>query len=189
MKYWFWLPVACLFAGYAYGKPAVEHQIFFDGCNFKLIDSYNGRISVDNESTPHSASYISTINLKARHPFETWIQFSCEKSPNAQTFSDLGGIKKTASGWALDASPKVVGEPGQHTTFYSLQGHGWSGGGVTQDNIDGDEEQRSRIFVFCIPYRQLAVCGVARSVGYLKHLNESVLPQVIQLLDSIKFVN
>jgi hypothetical protein len=189
MRYWFCLLAACLFTSYAYGQPAVERQVSFDECNFKLTDSYNGRVSIDDESEPHSASYISIINLKARHPFETWIQFSCENSASVQTFSDLGGIKKTASGWALDTSPQVIGEPGQHTTFHSLQGNGWSGGGVTQDDIDGDEEQRRRIFAFCIPYRQVAVCGVARSVGYLKHLNESVLPQVIQLLDSIKFVN
>jgi len=189
MKCSFLILAACLFTNHAYSQSAVQHQVSLDECNFQLSDPYNGRISIDNKSTPHSASYISTINLKARHPFETWIQFSCENSPSAQTFSDLGGIKKTASGWALDASPTVIGELGQHTTFHSLQGDGWSGGGVTQDDIDGDEEQRSRIFAFCIPHRQQAVCGVARSVGYLKHLNESALPQVIQLLNGIKFVN
>ncbi|MEX3966421.1 hypothetical protein AB4Y42_30055 [Paraburkholderia sp. EG286B] len=189
MRNWLSLLAACLFSSCTYSQPKIERQISVDGCNFNLSDSYSGRISVDNESTPHSASYISTINLKARYSFETWIQFSCENSPGTQTLSDLGGIKKTANGWTLDTSPNVIGAPGQHTTFHSLQGNLWSGGGITQDDIEGDEEQRSRIFAFCIPYRQIAVCGVARSVGYLQHLNESVLPQVIELLDSIKFAN
>ncbi|QGZ58298.1 hypothetical protein [Paraburkholderia acidiphila] len=189
MNIWLLALATSVFTSHAYGQSVVEHQISLDGCNFNLSDRYNGRVSVDNESMPHSASYISIINSKARHPFETWIQFSCENSASAQTLSDLGGIKTTANGWALDNSPKVIGEAGQHTTFHPLQGSGWSGGGVTQDDIDGDEEQRSRVFAFCIPYRQRAVCGVARSVGYLEHLNEAVLPQVIQLLETLKFAN
>lgn len=45
-----------------------------------------------------------------------------------------------------------------------------------------------RTFNFCIPHRQLAVCGYV-DVGYLLKPKESVFPQVIQLLQSIEFID
>ncbi|CAB3793881.1 hypothetical protein LMG28614_03784 [Paraburkholderia ultramafica] len=95
----------------------------------------------------------------------------------------------SADGWAMDTSPGAIGDPKENTTFYPLRGKGWDGGGVTQDTINGDEERRTRTFAFCISHKALAVCGIARSVGYLRHPNESALPQVIRLLDSVEFAN
>jgi hypothetical protein len=158
-----------------------ENEFSFDGCNFKFIDPYNGRIT--------TASYFAIINPKAHHLFETQIQFICQNPATPKTYLDLSGIRMTRQGWALDPSPDNVGPPEQHTTFYALHGKGWNGGGVTQDDINGEEQMRTRAFSFCIPHHQLALCGSAQSVAYLMWPHESVLPQVIQLLESIEFVD
>jgi hypothetical protein len=186
--------VACLTATIACAEqskahPVVEREVMLDGCHFKMKDPYQGQVDIDNESAVHTASYLATINPKANQPFETWIQFSCQNPVTAKTLSNYAGMKMTPNGWALDPSPEYGRLPQQHTTFYPLHGKHWDGGGVTQDQITGDEDSRRRIYAFCIPHNQLALCGVARPVAYLEHLNESVLHQVIKLLESIEFID
>ncbi|SAK85803.1 hypothetical protein AWB80_05836 [Caballeronia pedi] len=156
----------------------------FDGCHFMLTDLYGGRTT-----RPEGALYIANINPLARHPFDTSIQFSCENPASAKTYLDLAGIRMTGKEWALDPSPENVGLKEQRTTFQALRGKGWAGGGVTQDDINGDEQRRTRIYAFCIPHNQLALCGVVRHVGYLMWPKETTLPQVIKLLESIEFID
>jgi len=79
--------------------------------------------------------------------------------------------------------------PEAHIAFYPLHGKNWDGGGVTEDSINGDEDRRTRVNAFCIPHRKLALCGVVHHAAYLNHLNESVLSQVLQLLENIEFVD
>jgi hypothetical protein len=168
-------------AGQSGATQAVTREWSFDGCHFRMSDPYRGRIDI--------GSYIATINPKAHHPFEMWIQFTCQNPVTDKTLSELAGIKLTNKGWVLDSSPDSIGPPETHTTFYPLHGKSWDAGGVTQDDINGDEERRVRVFAFCIPHDKLALCGVVRHVAYLSHLNESVLPQVIKLLESIEFID
>jgi hypothetical protein len=165
----------------------IFREIVVDSCHFKIKNLYHGKMSVDTRSSSHSASYVVTINPRAEHPFQTWIRLSCEDPVTSGTLTDIAGMKMSDKGWVLNLTPNDFEE--QHTTFYPLRGHGWSGGGVTQDDTDGDEARRTRTFSFCIPHRQLAICGVAQSVGYLKWPNESVLPQVIQILEGIEFID
>ena len=186
--------VACLTATIACAEqskahPVVEREVMFDGCHFKMKDPYNGALVATTRSTPVLANYNATINPKASQPFETWIQFSCQNPVTAKTLSNYAGMKMTPKGWALDPSPEYGRLPQQHTTFYPLHGKHWDGGGVTLDQITGDEDSRRRFYAFCIPHNQLALCGVVRPVAYLEHLNESVLHQVIKLLESIEFID
>jgi hypothetical protein len=170
-------------------KSAVTREVMFGGCHFRLKDPYNGTLEATQRSSPQLANYNAIISPKARHLLETWIQFSCQSPATPKTYLDRSGIRMTRQGWALDPSPDDVGPPEQHTTFYALRGKGWNGGGVTQDDINGEEQMRTRAFSFCIPHHQLALCGSAQSVAYLNWPHESVLPQVIQLLESIEFVD
>jgi hypothetical protein len=187
MRHIAWIELAlCLLTGMALAgqssaAQAVVRELNVHECHFRMSDPYAGSIDI--------GSYIATINPKARHSFETWIQFSCQNPVTARTLSELAGLKMTNNGWAFDTSPDSIGLPGQHTTFHPLHGKDWNGGGVTQDDIIGDEDRRTRIFALCIPHDQLALCRVVRYAGYLEHLNESVLPQVIQLLESIEFID
>ncbi|HTV86150.1 MAG TPA: hypothetical protein VME63_12120 [Dyella sp.] len=160
------------------------HEWNFDGCHFKMADPFRGRTS-----GPGGAAYFAQISPKARHPFETWIQFSCQNPVTPEIYVDRAGIRMTDKGWALDPSPDNIGLKEQHTTFYALHGKGWDGGGVTQDDINGDEKRRTRAFSFCIPHKQLALCGSIQNVAYLMWLKETTLPQVIKLLESIEFVD
>jgi hypothetical protein len=157
-----------------------EHEFSFDGCNFKFIDSYNGRKTV--------ASYFAIINPKAHQLFETQIQFSCN-SATPKTYLDSASIKLVNGVWSLDLSEEDPRPPSPHTTLYLLHGKGWQGAGSTQDDTDGDEDRRTQTFGFCIPHNAYALCGMAQHVGYLNHLDESVLPQVINLLESIEFID
>jgi hypothetical protein len=169
--------------------PVTVHAVTFNGCHFKMKDPYGGTLQATERSTPALANYSAEISPTARHPFETWIQFTCQNPVTDETLSELAGIKLTNKGWVLDSSPDSIGPPETHTTFYPLHGKSWDAGGVTQDDINGDEERRIRAFAFCIPHDKLALCGVVRHVAYLSHLNESVLPQVIKLLESIEFID
>jgi hypothetical protein len=167
----------------------VVREAAFDQCHFSLKDPYGGVLRTSKYSTPSVANYYATINLKFRHPFETSIRFSCQNPATAKTYSDRAGMQMTPKGWAIDPSPDNLGLKEQHTTFYPLHGQGWEGGGVTQDDINGDEDRRSRSFNFCIPHGQLALCGSVQNVAYLKWTKETTLPQVIKLLESIEFID
>ncbi|MBN3853349.1 hypothetical protein G3N59_08175 [Paraburkholderia sp. Ac-20340] len=159
----------------------------FSECHFKITDPYSGTLTVYEDQG--TAYYNVDINKKVRRPFETRMQFSCESATDEKTISQLAGMKKTNRGWAIDQQSGYTKIKGAHTTFYSLKGKGWRGGGVSMDDINGDEGQRNRVYTFCIIHQQVALCGAVSRVAYLKHLNESVLPQVIKILNSIEFID
>jgi hypothetical protein len=83
------------------------------------------------------------------------------------TYLENASIKLTSREWVLDTSKEDPNFPNPHTTFYALHGKGWEGGGTTQDQTEGDEDRRTRAFNFCIPHRQLALCGSVQSERYL----------------------
>ncbi|MBN3853351.1 hypothetical protein G3N59_08185 [Paraburkholderia sp. Ac-20340] len=166
---------------------AIEKEITVAGCRFKMIDRYNGTLTVYEEQ--NNANYHAVVNPTARRTFDTWIQFSCESAADAKTISLLSGMRMTPKGWAIDPQSGYPAIKGAHTKFHALHGKGWHGGGVSMDDTDGDETRRVRGYGFCIIHEQVALCGTVRHVGYLQHLNESVLPQVIKMLNSIEFVD
>ncbi|WP_199100036.1 hypothetical protein [Dyella sp. ASV21] len=168
----------------------VVRDVAFDKCHFTMRDTYNGRLSAATDGgAPRIANYHGTINPKAHHPFDTWIQFSCEHSATAKTYLESASIKLTPRGWVLDTSKEDPAFPSPRTTFYALHGSGWEGAGTTQDDTDGDETRRTRAFNFCIPHEQLALCGSIQNVAYLMWPKETTLPQVIKLLESIEFID
>lgn len=167
---------------------SVETEVVFGQCHFKLKDPYGADFRATRSRLPPMANYIANVNTGGAYPFEIWIQFSCQDPATAQTLSERALIKMTDKGWVLDPTPGREIIEQQHTTFYPLHGKGWIGGGTTQDDVNGDEARRMRTFNFCIPHRQLAVCGYV-DVGYLLKPKESVFPQVIQLLQSIEFID
>ncbi|MBN3853350.1 hypothetical protein G3N59_08180 [Paraburkholderia sp. Ac-20340] len=166
---------------------AVKREVSFEACHFRMNDPYGGTLTaMDGDKV---ANYYATINPKASHLFDTWIQFSCRSATDTKAFSELAGIRMTSRGWAIDPQSGYPDIKGTHTTFHSLHGKGWNGGGVTMDDTNGDEVRRIRTYGFCISHEQIALCGMVQHVGYLQHLNESVLPQVIKMLNSIEFVD
>jgi hypothetical protein len=183
--------VLCLVATAAAGSaPSAGNiavrEVIFDGCHFQISDPYRARVSADTESTTHSASYIAEINPKARYPFETWIQFDCENDVGLNDLPKLASVGKENGQWviAFNGDAKAV-----NTTLYTLHGKGWEGAGITQDQQDGDEDKRTRSFAFCLLRGSQALCGTSDTVMYLAHPKESVLPQVIKLLESIEFID
>jgi hypothetical protein len=162
--------------------------VTFGSCHIILRDPYEGTLRVTESGK--LANYASrNINPKARHPFVTWIQFSCEDPTTSKTYVQRAGMRMASGGWELEPSLENVGLAEQHTTFHALKGRGWDGGGVTRDDINGDEDRRTRAFTFCIPHKRLALCGSMENAGYLMWPKETVLPQVIKLLESIEFID
>jgi hypothetical protein len=161
-------------------------EVVFNGCHFKMNDPYGGALQATHRSTPQLANYNADINPKARHPFETWIQFDCENNVSLNDLPKLAGVGKENGQWvvAFNGDAKAL-----NTTLYTLHGKGWEGAGITQDQQDGDEDKRTRSFAFCLLHASQALCGTSDTVMYLAHPKESVLPHVIQLLESIEFID
>jgi len=168
---------------------AVEREVAFDECHFKMKDLYNGSLTLTTDGAPALANYHGDLNPNARHPFETWIQLSCENPATPEVYLKLASIKLTGRGWVLDTSKEDPNYSSPKTTFYALHGKDWEGAGTTQDETDGDENRRTRAFNFCIPHKQFALCGSIQSVAYLMWPKESTLVQVIPLLQSIEFID
>jgi hypothetical protein len=183
--------VLCLMITAVVGSPpsagnVTVHEVAFDGCHFDMKDPYGGTLQATERSTPALANYNAEINPKARHPFETWIQFDCENNVSLNDLPKLAGVAKENGQWviAFNGDAKAV-----NTTLYTLHGKGWEGAGITQDQQDGDEDKRTRSFAFCLLRGYQALCGTSDTVMYLAHPKESVLPQVIKLLESIEFID
>ncbi|WP_175150991.1 hypothetical protein [Paraburkholderia ultramafica] len=96
------LIMAFLLTNHVQAENVVERQASLDQCVFILSDPFNGRVSVDTESAPHSASYIAMINTEAKRPFETMIRFDCHSNVSTGDLSDLAGISKKDGKWEID---------------------------------------------------------------------------------------
>ena len=156
-----------------------EREVAFDGCHFKITDLYGGRVT--------GASYFATINPKANHPFETWIQFYCEKSSADKAFLAMG-MKRSSSQWVL-AEDSYKPLPEEHVAVYPLQNASWTGAAMGSDQTTGDLNDRMRQLGFCLTNMRQILCGSIQQVMFVGYPKESTLPQVIQLLESIEFID
>jgi hypothetical protein len=175
------------YAGASVVRPLTIHEVAFDGCHFNLRDAYNGKIKVSTDGSSSVANYHAEINPKARHPFGTWIQFYCEKKGIEKAFKSMG-MKNVDSRWVLDQE-SYSPLPEEHVAIYPLRGNPWSGAGLSGDQTTGDEDQRMRSFGFCISGAKQVLCGSIQQVMFLTSPKESTIPQVIQLLQSIEFID
>jgi hypothetical protein len=162
----------------------VIHEVELGRCHFKMIDPYGGALTLTTDSSSPSANYRVEVNPKAQRRFETEIQFECHDNVNIGDLSDLAGIRKKGGKWVIDFSGNAAAV---NTKLYPLSGQGWGGAGITQDQV-GEDGGRSAL-TFCIMHHSRALCGQDDTVMYLDYPKESVLPQIIRLLNSIKFVN
>jgi len=163
------------------------HEVAFGGCHFKLRDAYNGDIKASTDGSSSVANYHAEINPKARHPFGTWIRFHCEKEGTEKAFAGMG-MKYADSRWVLDRE-SYSPLPEEHVAIYPLRGNSWNGAGLSSDQTSGDEDQRMRNFGFCISGAKQVVCGTIQQVMFLTSPKDSTIPQVIQLLQSIEFID
>jgi hypothetical protein len=155
------------------------HEFGFDGCHFKLPDPYGGRIT--------TGSYFAIINPQAKHSFETWIQFYCEKKSFDTAFLEMG-MKRSGPNWIL-AREKYQPMPEEHAAVYQLHNPTWTGAALASDQTTGDPEDRVRGLGFCIASARQVLCGTIEQVMYVAFPEESALPQIIKLLESIEFID
>ncbi|WP_156954401.1 hypothetical protein [Paraburkholderia acidipaludis] len=162
----------------------VIREVEIGGCHFKMRDPYGGVLTLTTDRSFHYANYRVEVNPKSQRRFETEIQFECHDNVNISDLSDLAGIGRENGKWIINFSGNAAAV---NTKLYPLGGQGWDGAGITQDQV-GDDGGRSAL-TFCIMHHSQALCGQDDTVMYLDYPEESVLPQIIRLLNSIKFVN
>ncbi|MFJ2364909.1 hypothetical protein ACIPIN_14650 [Pseudomonas sp. NPDC087697] len=158
-----------------------------DSCGFTMTDFYGGTYEIVKEGDPHLFFYSKLINPKAKKALSVNITFRCVNPATPEDFFKFSGSKLTDKGWVMDLDPDVANDSGMHNTFYLLKGKGWEGTGISQDVTNGDEENRTRRFGFCIPHDGAALCG-GGDVAYLNDLKSSSLKQVVKMLETIEFI-
>jgi hypothetical protein len=165
----------------------VTREVAFDSCHFTVEDPYEGTLQSTRYSSPALANYNSQISPLARHRFETWIQFYCEKNGAEKAFKSMG-MKRDDVRW-VRSEGRYPSLPEEHVTIYPLHGASWSGAGLSSDQTTGEFDQRMRSFGFCIAGKHQVLCGAVQQVMFLRYPKESTLPQVIKLLQSIEFID
>lgn len=160
-------------------------------CHFRLTDPFNGRLRVDLDEKLKSANYHGPLHQKGPEKNDLWIQVWCvqESKVNKKNCGlELENGKLDTDG--LEALSQDE-RRSLNQTLITLIGKGWTGSGVQEDQISGDEELRSRSFNFCIPipHRDYVVEGRVESAAQLNNLKESAMPNIIKLLESIEFID
>lgn len=175
---------ASIWADEGKARNVIVHEMSLDGCHFKLTDPYGGTLTRPSDGGPSVANYEAEINPKAQRRFGTGIQFECHNNVKAKDLSNFAGVGKRDGRWVIDfdGDAKAV-----NTRLYPLRGKGWEGAGITQDQVGEDGGRRA--LTFCIMHGSQALCGQDDTVMYLDYPKESVLPQLIHLLNGVEFVN
>lgn len=187
-----WLIVLVLsFSSISFDNEAnVKSSVIFadlNVCKFKMNNLYGGDYEVDKKEVPALLFYSKVIKPNSRRPIEVDLKFRCVDPADAQTFVNFSGGKMTDKGWVMSLDPDVEADTSMHNTFYVLKGKSWEGPAISQDVTNGEEEDRTRGFGFCIPHGSAALCG-GGNVAYLNDLNGSALKEVIKMVETIEFV-
>ena len=183
----FW--VFCLAASTALANSpstAVPREAEFDGCHFKLYDLYNGSLTLTTDGAPPVAVYSVIINPELLHSVEVSIRFTCDTAEGMRAFTELG-FDNQSGVWKLipnEHDPENLAR----VKLYPLTGNGTSGAASTDDQTMGEETERTQGLAFCLTNQKQILCGTSQAVGYLAYPEESSLPQVLELLESIEFL-
>jgi len=162
-------------------------RIALDQCVFTFPQKKEGRSDLNTEGSVHAFNYITPfLGPKTKRVGETWIQFVCETSVDAAMLKSWG-IKQEAGRWVQG----ITDEPGSqlHTRFVPLFGKNWSGGGIVQTQTAIDRSRKAKDFLFCMVHEPVALCGTAHDIQYVAYPKENALPHVVNLLQSIEFID
>jgi hypothetical protein len=150
----------------------IEHEINIDNkCHFKMSAPEGGMTSILTWQKADKMYYQSifpsgVFNPRTRYSFFTRVNYNC-----------------------VPVGTFARGIPGKdNSNFYQLRGKGWKGEGERREQTYDDGKLYS--FGFCLRNNNLTLCGNVFHVGE-KSRNlpkESVLPQVIKMLESIEFI-
>ncbi|MGY2439369.1 hypothetical protein [Pseudomonas sp. SDO52101_S400] len=187
----FWMMAFLLFAttALAGGDGVSPSMILVDlgKCKFTMNNLYNGSFEVDRGETPGVFLFSKVIKPKAKRPLAVNLKFLCIDPIDSETIAALSGGKVTDKGWVMSLDSDVEANTAMHNTFYVLNGKNWTAPGISQDVTNGEERSRTRGFAFCIPHDSAAICG-SGDVAYLDDLKNSALQEVINMVETIDFV-
>lgn len=174
---------------FAEDAKVVPSVIFADleACKFKMNDLYGGEYQVDKEEVPALFFYSKIIKPNAKRPMEVDLKFRCVDPADEKTIADFSGGRMTSNGWVMSLDPDVKADAAMHNTFQLLKGRNWEGPSISQDVTNGEERDRTRGFGFCIPHGLAALCG-GGNVAYLNDLKGSALKEVIDMVETIEFI-
>jgi hypothetical protein len=151
-------------------------------CQFRAAEIDGGRVSgtADDARGGYTVGYDSDLGF--------WAVFmSCEKL-QPELLAERAGIRKEGNAYALDdRQGQFIRE--QHAKFVPLDGKNWKGGGTLTDSTTGEPFKRYRRLHFCLVHDSHALCGWSDVVSHLSAPNESMLKNVLRLLNSIEFID
>lgn len=156
-------------------------------CAFMISMKEGFTVDLTESNSPRLANFNGYfLGPKTKRVGETWIQFGCETPVDAAMLKSWG-IKQEAGRWVQG----ITDEPGSqlHTRFVPLFGKNWSGGGIVQTQTAVDWSQKAKSFYFCLVHEPVALCGTAHDIQYVAYPKENALPHVVNLLQSIEFID
>ena len=168
-----------------------DNDIKLGQCHYKLHDAFNGEVRLSTRSKPQIANYSGPL-MRNLERSEVTVQMWCDSS-SAKHIADFSAVKLDGDIWSMayenEAETTDDKIKQSNTTLVVINGKGWSGAGVTEDQTDGDPHKRVRSFVFCLPHGGYAVCGRVGAVASLENIRYSAMPSIKKLLESIEFVD
>lgn len=151
-------------------------------CAIRFHDSHERRPREDGAPRPHPAdgrigrSYTADFMPSMKNHFDTGIEFYCRE------WMPLG---KYEADMRRDSLPEV------QLRRYPLQGKNWKGVAFTYYDSTGEDTNRSLSLGFYIPKidGEHVITGEATPVGFKGSRKKDVIQEVINLLNSIEFVD
>ncbi|MFZ5959108.1 hypothetical protein ACOXVJ_16525 [Pseudomonas knackmussii] len=165
---------------------SIMREAEFDGCHFKMKDTYGGELRVSRYAPPKLAFYSTQPEFRKRHSVEVVIRFRCQTTKGQEAYTNMG-YSYEKNQWRLIPDPNDP-QNSANMKLYKLHGPKIEGVASTYDQTTGEPTERIRGLGFCLTDQKQILCGVAQSVGLVAYPKESSLPQVLKLLESIEFI-
>ncbi|MBB5408724.1 hypothetical protein HDG34_002661 [Paraburkholderia sp. HC6.4b] len=184
----------CIYFSLGFSAHAGQEIVYVDmggGCHIGIEDIYEGHFS---SKMPLKAGYWTDTPPHKTDMENFGVPFECQildGSTVDQVSMRFGAVPdKTADeGWSVYyESDEDRDNLHSLTKVYALKAVNASGFYMVQDDNDGDEATRQRYFSYCLFHDHSAVCG-SRSVTRLQNPRGSILPEIVNILKSVRFVD
>lgn len=162
-------------------------------CQFQITDMFGGSFDVPQEpgdsGLRQGMYYFPATGPEAPHVLGSF-SLDCRSSQNADIDTALEARQINGEWMKYDPLPGrsdfIPFDKEAHPQTVTLQGKNWTGTGLTVDATIGDEQQRTRIFRFCLIHETQALCGDI-PVARLTDPKDSELWKAKAILQSIEF--
>jgi hypothetical protein len=158
------------------------------GCNVRVHELLGGRFEAYTDDSPPAAGYTGPLK-RDKEKSNTAFMIRCAK-PSEVELRDCGldlvdgKLHTTEDDDSTPEEMKLL-----DSKRIELKGKNWQGAGVQENPVLSPDGRRGITFRFCLPYKGLILSGYTSTAGYPYRSNESAIPNIIKLLESIEFVD